>query len=349
MTREFVIAGRRIADDTEALICAEIGHNHQGSVETCKAMFKAAAEAGATAVKLQKRDNSTLFTRAAYDAPYTSDHSFGPTYGAHREALEFGWDEYVELQDYAESLGLVFFATAFDVPSADFLARLGVPAIKIASGDLRSIPLLRHVAGLGLLTILSTGGGSLADVERAVETVPWRPGQLCILQCTAAYPVQPEEMNLRVITTYRERFPDIVIGLSDHFSGIFTGPLSYLLGARFIEKHFTTGHAMKGSDHAFSLEPNGLRRLVRDMQRTPLVLGDGLKWPYESEARSVVKMQKSLVAATDLPAGHVLTAADLAMKSPGGGLPPYRLPDFVGRTLRAPLAADEMLSEGALP
>ena len=144
--RELVIDGTRISDDGDCYVIAEIGHNHQGSVEQAQQLFLSASQCGVNAVKLQKRDNRSLYTRAAYDAPYDHENSFGPTYGEHREALEFDVGEYKELQACARELGLAFFATAFDEPSADLLAELDMPAYKIASGDLRNTPLLRHVA-----------------------------------------------------------------------------------------------------------------------------------------------------------------------------------------------------------
>src|SRR5690242_5840737 len=127
-TRALVIDGRQIDDSTDCWVIAEVGHNHQGDVEKCKRLFDAAKEAGADAVKLQKRDNRALFTKAMYDKPYENENSFGATYGDHREALEFGWKEYQELQQYCRHIGITFFATAFDFPSADFLAKLEVPA-----------------------------------------------------------------------------------------------------------------------------------------------------------------------------------------------------------------------------
>ena len=146
--RQLHIGTQRIDDDSPCYVIAEIGHNHQGDLETCKEMLRAAKSAGVDAVKLQKRDNRSLFTRDAFERPYDNPNSYGRTYGEHREFLEFGWHEYVELKSCAEDLGLHFFSTAFDIPSADFLARLGVPAFKIASADLKSIPLLKHVARL---------------------------------------------------------------------------------------------------------------------------------------------------------------------------------------------------------
>src|ERR671923_710742 len=139
------IGSREIGDNARCYVIAEIGHNHQGSVEKARELFREARLAGAHAVKLQKRDNRGLYTRAAYNKPYDNENSFGATYGEHREFLEFGLREYQELQQYARELDVDFFATAFDIASADFLTTLNVPAYKIASGDLKSIPLLTHV------------------------------------------------------------------------------------------------------------------------------------------------------------------------------------------------------------
>lgn len=346
--RELVIDGFHIHDDGPCYVIAEIGHNHQGKLETAKEMFRIAKECGANAVKLQKRDNRTLYTRAAFDKPYENENSYGPTYGLHREALELGREEYIELKRYARELEITFFATAFDIPSADFLADLDMPAYKIASGDLRSVQLLRHVAAFQRPMIVSTGGATIEDVQHAYDTIMAINPQVCILQCTAGYPAKFEELDLRVITTYRERFPDIVIGLSSHDNGIAMAPAAYVLGARVIEKHFTLNRAMKGTDHAFSLEPVGLRKLVRDLQRIHIALGDGVKKVYESERGPITKMSKKLVAARPLPAGHVLTAADIAMKSPGDGLPPSELDAVVGRTLARPLEPDEAVTFDAL-
>jgi sialic acid synthase len=340
--RELVVDGKRIADDGEAYVVAEIGHNHQGDLGKAKDLVRAARDCGADAVKLQKRDNRRLYTRALYDAPYDNEHSFGDTYGEHREALELGHDEWVELMAFTRELGVMLFGTTFDEHSADFLAEVGAPAFKIASADLVNTPLLRYVAAYGRPMFLSTGGGKLEDVERAVDAILPINSQLCVMQCTAAYPCEVDELNLRVIETYRARFPDVVVGLSDHQSGIAMSVVGYMLGARVIEKHFTLNHAWKGSDHAFSLMPEGLRRLVRDLHRVPAALGDGEKRPLPSEAKPLEKMGKKLVAAHDLPAGHLLAEDDLDAKSPAdGGLPPYELDRLVGRRLARPLAYEE--------
>jgi N-acetylneuraminate synthase/sialic acid synthase len=333
-----------IGDDTPCYVIAEIGHNHQGSLQKARELFREAKQAGAHAVKLQKRDNRGLYTRAAYRKPYDNENSFGATYGEHREFLEFGLKEYAELQQYARELDIDFFATAFDLASADFLEALDVPAYKIASGDLKSTPLLEHVARFGRPLILSTGGALIDDVQRAYDTImPINP-QLGILQCTAGYPAAFEELDLRVVEQYRARFPGAVVGYSGHDNGIAMPVAAYVLGARIVEKHFTLNRAMKGTDHAFSLEPVGLRKMVRDLERAHRALGSGVKKIYDSEKAPIVKMGKSLVVARDLPSGHVLGLGDIVMKSPGGGIPPYELDKVLGRMTLKALYEDDFLS-----
>jgi sialic acid synthase len=342
--RAMVIDGQEISDESPCWVIAEIGHNHQGDLEKCRQLFREAKAAGASAVKLQKRDNRTLFTRDMYDRPYDHENSFGRTYGEHREFLEFGKTEYVELQGVARELRITFFATAFDIPSADFLARLDMPAYKIASADLRNIPLLTHVARIGKPIVMSTGGGTLDDVRRAYDAVMPINRRLAILQCTASYPAAFEELDLRVIETYRGLFRDVVVGLSAHDNGIAMAVAAYVLGARIVEKHFTLNRALKGTDHAFSLEPAGLRKTVRDLTRIRVALGDGRKRVYPSEIPGITKMGKKLVAAHPLRSGRVLTEADVSIKSPGGdGLEPYQFSQVIGRVLRKDLDTDEAI------
>lgn len=342
--KEVFIDGVCINQPNKCYVIAEIGHNHQGDVNKAKELFKAAAECGVDAVKLQKRDNRSLYTKDLYNTPYINDNSFGDTYGEHREALEFDRAEYQELQEYAKSLGVSMFATAFDIASADFLADLDMPAYKIASGDLKNVPLLRHVAKIGKPMVLSTGGASLDDVRRAYHAILPINQQLCILQCTAAYPAQFEDLNLNVIPMFIKQFPDAVIGLSDHENGIAMALVAYMLGARVLEKHFTLNHTWKGTDHAFSLEPTGMRKLVRDLNRVPIALGDGIKEPKECEKKPLVKMGKKIVAARSLTSGTVLSETDLALKSPGDGLPPYELENVLGRKLAKSVEEEEAIS-----
>ena len=243
--------------------------------------------------------------------------------------------------DYANEIGITMFSTAFDFNSADFLEKLDIPIYKIASGDLKSIPLLTHIAAFQKPMILSTGGGTMEDVNRAYDAIMPINQQLCILQCTAGYPAEFNELNLRVISTFRERFPSATIGLSSHDNGIAMAVAAFMLGARVVEKHFTLNHTWKGTDHAFSLEPIGFRKLVRDLQRTKLAVGDGVKRVYESEVKPITKMGKKLVAARDLPAGYMIRREDIAIKSPGDGLPPYEIDKVIGRVTRQAMKEDD--------
>lgn len=341
--RSLIIQNKVINDNSDCFVIAEIGHNHQGNVEICKQLFKAARDCGVDAVKLQKRHNKKLFTREFFHTPYNSENAFGATYGLHREALEFDEKEYKELKQYAKHLSLVFFATPFDFESVDFLEDLDMPCYKIASGDLTNIPLLKYIAKTEKPMVISTGGATLDDVKKAYETVIPINKNIAFLQCTASYPSDFSELNLRVIKTYQREFPGHIIGLSAHDNGIAMALAAFVLGARIIEKHFTLNRVMKGTDHAFSIEPVGMKKLVRDLKRVHLALGDGTKKRYESEKQAVLKMGKKIVAARSLKKGQILKEKDLAFKSPGDGLSPAYLDLLLGKKLKKNLKEDEAL------
>ena len=345
MPRELRIAKTLITDESPCYVVAEVGHNHQGNIETCKQLFRKAKDCGCDAVKLQKRDNRTYFTKATFDAPYQNRNSYGPTYGEHREFLEFDREQFAELRRFcSEELDIDFFATAFDIPSADLLEELDMPAYKIASGDIVNMPLVTHVARFGKPMILSTGGAHIEDVVRAYETVRAITPHFAILQCTSGYPPSFEELNLRVIEDYRKRFPDIIIGYSGHENGISMPVAAYVLGARIVEKHFTLERTWKGTDQALSLAPTGMGKMVRDFKRVHVALGRPEKRRLSVEEASLVKMSKSLVAMRPLSAGTVLSLSDIACKVPNTGLPPYRISDLVGKTLSRDMETDEPFS-----
>lgn len=308
--RQLTLGNRLVNDASPALVVAEIGGNHGGSVETACDMIRIAAAAGAGACKFQMRDNLTLYSEALLNQPYENEHSYGKTYGEHRQALELSDAALDTCCFTAEQSKVLCFATAFDEPSVDRIVKLGMPAIKIASGGLTDLTLLRHAASVRLPIILSTGGGTLWDVENAVTAITATHDQLAILHCTASYPVRDfAELNLSCITTLRERFPDFVIGWSGHDSGIAMSVMAYTLGARIIEKHFTLNRTNKGTDHAFSLEPAGLTKLCRDLSRAHAARGDGRKRFYPSEVAPIAKMRRrvttdglKITGATDVPA-----------------------------------------------
>ncbi len=288
--RELLLDGRLINDDSPCYVIAELGGNHGGSVETACQMIQAAADAGADAIKLQKRDNETLYSRALLDAPYDNENSYGPTYGAHRAVLEFTAENYAACRAAAKKHQISWFATAFDEASVDFLLLAGSPALKIASGGLTDHALLRYAASFGRPILLSTGGGTLGDIHRAVDSLGDCPHAL--LHCTASYPLVPREANLRVIGKLRQDFPNTVIGFSSHHPGIALSLVAYAFGARILEHHFTLNRASKGTDHGFSLEPKGLQTLVEDLEKARIAIGDGVKVFYESEKKPIAKMRR---------------------------------------------------------
>lgn len=327
-------------------LIAEIGSNHQGSIATALKLIEEAGKSGATAVKFQKRTLDELYTRSFLDAPYNSESSFGATYGEHRHHLEFhGKSEYRLLRVAAEDAGCKFYATAFDFSAVDFLASIPVDGIKIASGDVTNTPLLSYAASMGIPLHVSTGACELDDVKRAVDAVMvWQP-HFTLYHCTAAYPVDFAELDLGVISLYKELFPELTIGLSDHANAIWPCGVAYVLGARAFEKHFTLSRAMQGTDHAFSLEPQGLQKLARDLERVKVSLGAEKRF-HASEVPAQVKMGKSLVAARSIKAGATLHVDDIAIKSPSGtGLPPHRFMDLVGAKAVRNLKEDDPITD----
>jgi sialic acid synthase len=291
--RQLQIANRVISDATPAFVIAEIGGNHGGSVETAVQMIRIAAACGADACKFQCRDNQTLYSDTLLNAAYENENSYGRTYGEHRKALELSDPALDTCCFEAERSSVLCFSTAFDEPSVDRIVKLGMPAIKIASGGLTDKRLLRHAALAQLPIILSTGGGTFREIDEAVELITCYNNDLALLLCTAAYPVRDwAEHNLQCIATMRERYPQFVIGWSGHDNGIALAVAAYALGARIIEKHFTLDRTAKGTDHAFSLEPAGLGKLVRDLKRAHAALGDGQKRYYPSEIGPISKMRR---------------------------------------------------------
>lgn len=301
--RTLAINGRLIGDDQPAYVIAEIGHNHGGSVEVAKQMIRIASACGADAAKFQVRDNQNLYSDALLNQPYENENSYGKTYGLHREALELSERALFQCMREADASKIACFATAFDEASADKIMRVGMPAIKIASGGLTDIPLLKHVASMHVPIILSTGGGTMKEIDKAVETIVSRHTQLAVLHCVAAYPVRDwAQHNLRVIAALRDEYPTLVIGWSGHDNGIALAVAAYTLGARVIEKHFTLARDSKGTDHAFSLEPGGLSKLCRDLQRAHAAMGDGIKRYLPSEVAPIAKMRRR-----DTPDGRKIT------------------------------------------
>ena len=327
-----------------AYVIAEIGHNHQGNLKTAMEMIRIAANNGANAVKFQKRDNQTLFTKALYNKPYDNENSFGLTYGEHREFLEFDWNQYLALKECARKFNVDFMCTAFDFKSVDFLEKLGITTYKVASGDLTNTPLLDYIARKKKPVFLSTGASTLEEIHMAYDTILKHHDQLCLMHTTCTYPTDYADLNLRAIITLKNEFPKALIGYSGHDNGILAAVLAYNLGAVVIEKHFTLNRSSKGTDHNFSLEPEGLRKQIRDLHRADISMGDGKKIVKDIEAGAKTKMGKSLYTVKAFKKGHVLSEKDIGIKSPAGGLAPYYLDRIIGKKLRIDLPEEGLIS-----
>lgn len=342
--KEIKFGNSIISSEGPCYVIAEIGNNHQGSLETALEMIKVAGQCGVNAVKFQKRNNQALYTKAMYNRPYDNENSYGETYGKHREYLEFGRDEYLALKKCAEANGVDFMCTAFDFESVEFLEDIGITTYKIASGDLTSIPLLTRIAKLGKPMIVSTGASTLDEVRLAYEAIMKYNDKLCLLHCVAGYPADYPQLNLSVIEALKQEFPEAVIGYSGHDNGILAAVVAYMLGATVVEKHFTLNRAWKGTDHKFSLEPEGLRKQVRDLRRVDAAMGNPNRVVYDFEKDARSKMGKAIYAAREISAGETLKWEDLCFKSPAAGLPPYTANEIIGKTAKTRICEEEPIS-----
>ncbi|KAA0185500.1 hypothetical protein HAZT_HAZT008516 [Hyalella azteca] len=343
-----LVPGRYIGEGQPCFIIAEIGQNHQGCVETAKTLVRKAKESGADCVKLQKSCLSSKFTQAALDRPYEGPHALGPTYGEHKQKLELSEQQFREIQDYATSINMPLTASAMDAPSLDFLDAVNVPFIKIGSGDVCNLPLIRRAAATRRPLVISTGMSDFDWVRTVYQDLTdISPGTaLVLLQCTSSYPTPAHHAHLRVLDTYAQVFPRAHIGYSGHEEGIYISVAAAARGARVLERHVTLSKDQQGSDHRCSLEPSQLRELVQAVRCVEAALGSPLKALQPSEEACHRKLGKSVVAARDLPSGHILTEEDMVVKvaePPGAsGMMFY---SFVGRKLNKDVPIDGSILE----
>jgi len=342
---KIAIGARDVGDGAPSFIIAEAGVNHDGSLSRAIEMVRVAKKCGADAIKFQSFHPEDLASAAAPLARYQRTATRrGRSQLPMLRDLALAEDEQRELYKVSQRIGIQFLSTPFDDRSAQFLADLGVPALKVASGDLTNLPFLRRLASYRRPLILSTGMGTMSEVREAVRTVK-RAGndRLIVLQCTSAYPEPPGEANLRVIPEFRRKLRTLV-GFSDHTIGLGAAVGAVALGACIIEKHFTLSRDLPGPDQGASLEPDELSRLVAQIRETEAALGNGVKRRMPSERENVVAARKSVVTRVDIPAGVRLTASMLTVKRPGSGIPPRDLNRLVGRVARVDIPADSLIS-----
>lgn len=278
---------RMVGPGHPCYVIAEIGINHNGSLETAKQLIDVAVESGCDAVKFQKRTVDIVYTADELARP--RENPFGPTNGDLKRALEFGHDTYREIDRYCRTKGIAWFASCWDEASVDFIEKFGPPCYKIASASLTDDALLRHHAAMRRPIILSTGMSTIEQIQHAAETLA--VDDLILLHCNSTYPAKLEELNLRALQTLQRMF-DAPVGYSGHEVGLPTTLAAVALGAAVVERHVTLDRAMWGSDQAASLEPAGLKRLVRDIRAIERALGDGIKCVWESERPVMAKLRR---------------------------------------------------------
>lgn len=347
---------------SKTFVIAEAGVNHNGSLDLAKKLVDVAREAGADAVKFQTFRAARLVAKharkAAYQEATTGGHE-GQEAMIRRLELPDEW-HYV-LRDHANRIGIRFLSTPFDELSVDFLAKLGVDRLKVSSGDLTNGPLLQHMARTGLPVILSTGMGSLAEIELALAWLAsgytgLAPNlaligdeghralreKVTLLHCTTEYPAPASQVNLRAMLTMRDAF-GLAVGYSDHTEGLSVSVAAVAMGASLIEKHFTLDKSMEGPDHRASLEPAELSALVREVRLVEEALGHGRKVPCAAEIPNMPIARKSLVARRAIKKGELFSEENTIAKRPGNGISPMRRDEVFGRQASRDFDEDDLI------
>ena len=346
MVKSVRFSGRILGPGQPCFVIAEAGVNHNGDIALAHKLIDAAADAKVDAVKFQTFDPEKLAAPEAPKAEYQVENT-----GEEGNQLEMlrklvlPKSAYPQLMQHAAEKGLVFLSTPFEEDSADFLEEMNVPAFKISSGDLTNHPFLAHVAKKGRPMLLSTGMGSLEQVEAAVRVVDAAGNPpLVLLHCVTNYPADPVDCNLRAMEALRSRF-GVPVGWSDHTVGFDISLAAVALGSSTLEKHFTLDRRLPGPDHVASLEPSELAAMITAIRRVERALGDGRKQPRECEVAIAPAARKSLHWKNDLRNGATVALTDVIALRPGTGISPDKLTVCVGRRLVREVRQGQMLNE----
>jgi len=284
---EVLLGERPVGDGHPCFVLAEIGINHNGDTQIAKKLIDVASFAGCEGVKFQKRTIDVVYTPEELAKPRESP--FGETNGDLKRGLEFGHTEYQQIDEYCRHKPISWTASCWDEASVDFIDQFNPPFYKIASASLTDDALLRHTRAKGKPIVLSTGMSTLDQIDHAVDVLG--KDNLVLLHCCSTYPAQYPELNLRAIPALRQRY-DVPIGYSGHETGIASSVAAATLGACVVERHVTLDRSLWGSDHAASLEPNGIMRVIRDIRLVELALGDGVKSVVPSEIPIMKKLRR---------------------------------------------------------
>lgn len=280
-----------IFNEKDVYFIVEIGQNHQGSIDIAKQLVDSLDGLPISCIKTAKRDIDTCLTDEQKNMIYDNPNSFGHTYYEHRKALELSKDNFIELKNYVESKGYDFISSFTDENSLDFLQDIGVTGLKLASQRLADYNLLQQAANTKLPTIISSGMSDISDIDKVVDI--FKDSDKYLLQCTSTYPCPLDELNLNVISTYKQRYGDNILGygFSGHHTGVAPDIAAYMLGARIIERHYTLSRSMKGTDHAASLERKGVENILRYINQIKQSLGSTEKTILDSELPALKKLR----------------------------------------------------------
>jgi N,N'-diacetyllegionaminate synthase len=340
----FAVGTRELGSGCPTYVIAEIGSNHNRDLDIATRLIDVAAEAGADAVKFQTYSGSRIYSRKARSKFLEQVSDKTPAELLEEISLPREWQ--AELARHARGRGVDFFSSPFDHQAVAELAELEVPLLKIASGEIVDLPLVRTAAATRIPLIISTGMATLAEIEDALRAAEGAGAEaVALMQCASVYPAPVERINLRAMETMQTAF-GVPAGLSDHTLGIAVPIAAAAMGAAMVEKHITLDRSMPGPDHSFAIEPDELAAMVRGIRDAEAALGDGRKdgpGPEELEENYTLA-RRSLIATRDLPAGTVLEPEMVTVKRPGFGIAPKHLELVLGRTLRADVEADDVLT-----
>lgn len=339
------IGNHCIGQNKPTFIVAEAACNHMCKIDLAKEMIDKAVESGVDAIKFQTYKAEKLVTDKAV-AFWGKERISQLEY--YKRLDLFGMKEYAELFNYARNKGIIAFSSPFDNESADMLAELNMPVFKIASCEITNLSLLRHIAGMDKPIILSTGASNQEEIDRAIETI-FEQGnqQLMLMACTLSYPTRNEDANFLRIRTLKERFPGMIIGISDHTEPdqhMVIPSVAVALGARIIEKHYTLNRSMTGSGHFFAAEPDDLKKMVFNIRLTESILGDGLLGIAESEVKAWKSARRSVVAVIPIQKGVKITSEMVCLKRPAGGLPADKVDKVIGKIAKVDIKSNQYLS-----
>jgi N,N'-diacetyllegionaminate synthase len=326
-------------------VIAEAGVNHNGSLELAFKLVDAAKAAGADAVKFQTFRAERLATRSAHKAAYQErTTAAAESQFEMLQRLELDAEAHRRIIEHCRKRKIQFLSSPFDAESADLLEKMDLPLYKVPSGEITNVLLLEHIAKKKRPIILSTGMSTLGEVEEAVRVLQGAgANQLTLLHCVTEYPAPYDQVNLRAMHTLKYAF-GLPVGYSDHTPGIEVSIAAVALGAEVIEKHFTLDRSLAGPDHAASLEPGELERMVTAIRHVEVALGDGIKTPAKCELANISVARKSVVASRPMREGHKLQRSDLDTKRPGNGIAPNLWPTLIGRRLRTAIQKDQVIS-----